>query len=222
MSTIERPLTDEERKKLRRAFTTVRHNRRSFHDNTKWYSPRHVIHDLFALETFHHENILWECACGDNRLVEEMIKLGYKAVGSDKAQGHDFILDPSTKNRIVGKGVPCDIITNPPFDLATEFVMRAFDVAKWKIAMLLPLQYVAAQNRTKLFDDPPGGWKLAAIYPYATKPKFTRPDGTEKAMCRMWGSGEVAWYVWRKVLSSSEKDWPIISFKRITAKGGQP
>jgi len=152
---------------------------------------------------------------GDGRLVEELRKLGFKSVGSDKKDGYDFILDPALKDKIVGKG-PCNIVTNPWFPEATECVLRAFDVAHDKIAVLLPLQYCATVNRTRLFDKCPGDWKHTGLYPYCSKPKFTRPDGTEKALYRKPGPSnlEIAWFVWSKLRGT-----PDFRFQRIHRKG---
>jgi hypothetical protein len=195
---------------LRRALSALRSNqprskpRRRFYDNRHWYSPRHVIHDLFApgCEGAYWDKLIriWECCEGDGRLVEEMRKLGYDAVGSDLQQGHDFLTMSKKEIREIVGTDKFEVLTNPQFDTATDVVLRAFEVAYSRIAILLPFQYYTTVNRTKLFDKCPGDWRFSALYAYTSKPKFTRPDGTVKALCRKPGPSnlEIGWFVWKK------------------------
>jgi hypothetical protein len=190
---------------VRERFRPHRVSTRQFFDNRDWYSPPHLIHDLFSP---HIEGGLWdkritnwECAQGDGRLVREMQKLGYKVVGSDIKDGHNFLTMTAKEIREVVGTDTFNVITNPRFELATEFAQRAFEVAYRKVALLLPLQYMNAQNRAHLFDACPGDWKWTGLYPYAFRPKFTRPDGTVGIMCAKPGSSnfDVAWFSWTKL-----------------------
>lgn len=65
---------------------------------------------------------IWEPACGEGHLSKEMIKQGYQVYSSDlidRGYGHqlDFLFYNKTWHG--------DIITNPPFKYAIEFVKKA-------------------------------------------------------------------------------------------------
>jgi hypothetical protein len=184
---------------------------RVFTDNTKWYSPRHVIRDLFGLEYFDKKVPIWECACGDNRLTEEMIKLGYLAKGTDLTRGHDFrTMSGPRVNGQAWRPESYNIVTNPPFPDAATFLRHAFDLAHSKVAMLLPLEAPCASDRIALFHSPPGGWRLAAMYHYYPRLHYFRPDGSQT---RGNANFESAWWVWEKGKKSG-----TIRFGRIVTE----
>jgi len=186
---------------------------RVFVDNTKWYSPRHVIRDLFGLEYFDKKIPIWECASGDNRLVEEMRKLGFTAKGTDKTRGHDFLtmMSGPVVNGQAWRPGSFSIVTNPPFPDAAPFLRKAFELAHSKVAMILPLEAPCASDRVELFESPPGRWRLAAMYLYYPRLHFFRPDGsgTKKS-----ASFESAWWVWEK----GGKKTGTIRFGRIVTE----
>jgi hypothetical protein len=81
----------------------------------------------------------------------------------------------------------CDIVTNPPYNLAEEFVRHALRITKRgeKVAMLLRNEWDCAFNRADLFTDEP--FKLKIVL-------NRRP---------LWVAGSTgsprhnyAWYVW--------------------------
>ena len=89
------------------------------------------------------------------------------------------------------------VVTNPPFKLFDEFVERAFQVARKRVMMLGPINYVYAQSRTKLFDEfGKDGFRLTDVI------TFNRKVTCEKTVREDWqfktGAQCVAWYVWQK------------------------
>ena len=110
---------------------------------------------LLVKETF-SDNI-WECACGQGHLAKVLIEHGYNVRSTDlvyRGFGEKQPLDFLTVNTIFNG----DIITNPPYKFALEFVKKALDTvnAGYKVAMFLKLQFLEGKARKKFFlDNPP-------------------------------------------------------------------
>ena len=81
--------------------------------------------------TLHRD--VWECACGEGHLSEELKKHGYNVWSTDLidrgyGQGNvDFL--KSISNEWHG-----DILTNPPYKYAKEFVEKALEVSRYIIS----------------------------------------------------------------------------------------
>lgn len=86
-----------------------------------------------------------------------------------------------------------DIITNPPYKFAKEFVKQALDISidGTKVAMFLKLQFLEGQARRKLFEEYPP----KVIYVFS-----------KRVLCAMNGKFETisssavayAWFIWKK------------------------
>ena len=97
---------------------------------------------------------------------------------------HDFLHDdPLTK--------PDWVVTNPPFNLACEFTLRALDLAREGVAMLVRTQWIEGVGRyEKLFKDRP-----PTLYaPFVERVPMVKgrwdPDASTAT--------SYAWFVWRK------------------------
>ena len=94
---------------------------------------------------------VWECACGEGHLSEVLRKRGYIVKSTDLIDrgygegGIDFLKYKGTFNG--------DIITNPPYKYAQEFVEKALDVIENgnRVAMFLKLQFLEGKARRKMF-----------------------------------------------------------------------
>ena len=109
---------------------------------------------LLKLEIF-SENI-WEPACGQGHLSKIFEKAGYKVKSSDLINreygetGVDFLaIDNLEFNG--------DIITNPPFKYAQEFIEKALQIIPVgnKVAMFLKVQFLEGKGRKSLFINTP-------------------------------------------------------------------
>jgi hypothetical protein len=88
-----------------------------------------------------------EPACGSGKMVRALRLHNFDVIGSDIAQGEDFLQqEPATDIRAV--------ISNPPYDLAQEFIEHAlsFDTVRI-VAMLLRIDFDSAATRRHLFAD---------------------------------------------------------------------
>lgn len=133
---------------------------------------------------------IWEPACGEGHIAKVLLNHGkevfctdivYRGVG---AGGVDFL---ATKDR----GMILDIITNPPYKYAREFVERALDAVAdgQKVAMFLKLTFLEGQARRELFKKYP---------PLAVYVSSARLECGKNG--HFTGSSAVAycWVVWQK------------------------
>lgn len=104
---------------------------------------------LIGLETFAPR--IWEPAYGEGHLSEVFLKHGYDVLSTDLIDrgygegGVDFFEVNSTFDG--------DIVTNPPYKYAKEFVEHALDLVPphHKVAMFLKLTFLEGQKRQELF-----------------------------------------------------------------------
>lgn len=158
--------------------------------NDYYATPPEAVEKLLSVETFKTD--VWECACGGGHISEVLRKHNYNVYSTDIIDRNykhldeikDFLFFPDKTKR--------DIITNPPYSMATEFARTANEIIQdgGKIAMLLKLTFLETETRRELFRQ----------YPPKTIYVFT-----SRIMCGKGGvftgeSGAVcyAWYIWEK------------------------
>lgn len=130
-----------------------------FHNNSKherdsndFYATNPIaLEKLLEKETFSN---VWECACGVGNLSEVLKKNNIHGKSSDLIdRGYGEQIDFLNHN-IDWEG---DIITNPPYKTATQFVYKALETLKngKKLAMFFPQRYLSSKTRYKLFIQYP-------------------------------------------------------------------
>jgi hypothetical protein len=155
--------------------------------DTDFYpTPAPVTHALLDWLQIPTGSTIWECACGEGHMSEVMQKRGYNVECSDLYKsGVDF--------RTAGLLDVDWIITNPPFNVAEEFIRHAHDLQPGGFAFLLKSQYWHSAKRNSLFHD---------IRPFAVLPLSWRPDflfGKKSGAPTM----EVLWTVWKAPYTNS-------------------
>lgn len=113
-------------------------------------------HDYYATEPKALELLLekekfcpyvWECACGEGHLSEVLKSHGYRVRSSDIVNrgyiGTETLDFLKVRKEDVINDFPRDIITNPPYKYAKDFVEHALDISmdSTKIAMFLKVQF---------------------------------------------------------------------------------
>jgi hypothetical protein len=91
-------------------------------------------------------NSIWEPACGGGKMLWALVAQGYEVDGTDIADGDNFLDCCSAPHDA--------IVTNPPYELATEFVQHALDLTEPErgvVAMLLRTDFDHAKTRYGLF-----------------------------------------------------------------------
>lgn len=146
-----------------------------------YQTPFSLTKQLLSRENF--QGLVLEPACGNRAISKMLIKYSYGGISDDLQNGYDFLKE----NRIWD-----NIITNPPFSLADEFILKAKELYKNKIAFLMPLNYLHGQKRYEknIFKE------LVRIYVFTRYPLLTdtvREDGKYET-----GMMVYAWYIWEK------------------------
>jgi len=134
---------------------------------------------------------IWEPACGEMDMVDEMRKWGYRVYATDLTTGVDFLAQTECTADW--------IITNPPFSRSEEFIERCAAFGR-PFALLLKSQYWHAAKRQELFKKHPP----SVIMPLTWRPNF---------FFKSHGGGsplmEVAWNVWFPMYTGTTVYKPI-------------
>ena len=96
---------------------------------------------------------VWECAAGQGHLSEKLKEYGYEVYSTDlvdRGYGEGNIDFLACTEQFDG-----DIITNPPYKFAKEFVEHGLELVPEgrRVFMFLKLQFLEGKNRRKLFDS---------------------------------------------------------------------
>lgn len=146
-----------------------------------YQTPYSMTEQLLKNEEF--KGTILEPACGEHAIYNIFTKYNYSIVGQDLTKGNNFL----------NENIKWDnIITNPPFRLANEFILKAKSLYRKKIAFLLPLSYLQGKTRydLKIFNE------LEYVYVFIRYPLLTdklRDDGKYNT-----GMQAYAWYIWNK------------------------
>ena len=173
-------------------------------------TPYSMTEQLLEVENF--EGLILEPACGDGAISTILIeKYSNDYVTSiDINQGFDFL-----NNGDIVTGSFHNIITNPPFSLAHEFIQKAKSIYTDKIAFLLPLSYLHGQKRfeDKIFSE------LKCIHIFTRYPMLGEPlreDGKYHT-----GMVAYAWYIWKKEWEREPVIRWINNQKYVLSKGDE-
>ena len=99
-------------------------------------TPYSITQQLLDRETFEKNATTLEPACGNGAILSVLHKNGMFAWGYDVET--DFLKETRQVDQI---------ITNPPFSLALEFIKQAKEIVRCKFAFLLPLSYLHGKKR---------------------------------------------------------------------------
>jgi hypothetical protein len=150
-------------------------------DRDFYPTPVEVTLALLNAEKF--EGAIFEPACGNGAIGRIFEDAGHKVVASDiHPLGYGVKRDFFT---VTQKLPNANIVTNPPFNLARQFIEHALSLEPRSLALVLKGSYWHAANRLELFERT----KPSAIYPLSWRPDFLglgRP------------TMEVCWTVWRR------------------------
>lgn len=149
----------------------------------------------FLLEKEEFSKFIWEPACGKGHLSKRLEENGHFVTSTDLIDrgygegGIDFLnmnLLPSPWH---------DIITNPPYKYATEFVYKALELLEknHKLALFLKIQFLEGQERKLLFKKypPKKVYVSSSRIKCAINGNFENINRKSSAVC-------YAWFVWEK------------------------
>jgi hypothetical protein len=140
------------------------------------------------LDRVEFSKCVWEPACGDGAISKVLLERGHNVMSAD-LYDHGYGFSPLNFLE-VNDVTPRDIITNPPYNIAKEFVDHALKVGGRKVAMLLRLSFLESKARKEWFKTTP----LKTVY-VMSKRVTMYPSGERTA-----GSGTMAmaWFLWDK------------------------
>lgn len=122
-------------------------------ENDYYATEPKALQLLLEQERF-NKNI-WECACGQGHLSNVLKENGYNVYSTDLIDRNygDGQIDFLNYNGTFDG----DIITNPPYKYAKEFVEKALSVIPNgnRVAMFLKLTFLESKSRRELFDHNP-------------------------------------------------------------------
>jgi len=107
----------------------------------------------------HFDGPILEPSCGEGHISRQLIRAGYEVVSRDLAdRGYGDVADFLAPENTRWEG---DIVTNPPYAFAQEFVEKALAIIPngRKVAMFLKLTFLEGKRRAALFENypPPKG-----------------------------------------------------------------
>ena len=138
-------------------------------------------------------NNVWECACGEGHLSERLKQYGYTVRSSDVVErGYGEVLDFLTVEEFWNG----DILTNPPYKYAKQFIEKALEIVPdgRHVYMFLKIQFLEGKERKKLFmANPP---KTV----YVSSSRILCAKNADFDSMRRGGGSAVAyaWYEWEK------------------------
>lgn len=145
------------------------------------------------LESEHFSHKVWECASGENHIADVLKAHGYSVRTSDIVQR-----TPTTEEYdFLGMEISewdGDIITNPPYSCALEFVERALQSVGigHKVAMFLRLLFLEGKTRKEFFErNPP---KVV----YVASGRLQCIPGGDYLNINGNSAIAYAWFVWEK------------------------
>jgi len=158
---------------------------RAIHDD--YPTPPFAVHELLKRENF--EGSVLEPCSGKGHIVNALLKDGIEAEAFDirdeegivGARGVDFLETDCNHD---------NIITNPPYALAQEFIEKGLSTINKKMALLLRLSYLESQGRYPLFKSTP----IKKVYIFSKRLPFWDGDKWNES----GGQFTHAWFIWEK------------------------
>ena len=172
-------------------------------DNDFYATDPKAIDRLLTVESPSQE--IWECACGEGHLSRRLSQHGYNVYSSDLIDrgfgrgGIDFLncnLTPAG-----------DILTNPPYKQAMEFVLKALELLKdgQRCYMFLKVLFLEGKTRReKLFSKFPP----QRVHVFSERILCAKNADFERTKNSGGGVLAYAWFVWEKGwIGKTMVDW---------------
>ena len=148
---------------------------------------------LLELEEFN--SCILEPACGEGHMSDVLISGGYNVTSYDLIdRGYgDGVMDFLSDDIQSWHG---DIVTNPPYKFAKQFVEKSLDIIPEgnKVAMFLKLQFMESKGRKELFiNNPP-----KVIYVSSSRLLCAKNADFDGMISGGGSAVAYAWYIWEK------------------------
>lgn len=147
-------------------------------------------------------NRVWECAAGAGHLSKRLKQLGYTVYSTDiKDRGYpldrklDFLT--ATEADVPFDGYLFDILTNPPYKKAKEFVLKGLELLpkNGSLYMFLKLTFLEGKARyNEIFSKTPP----YKVYVFSERVMCAKNGEFERMKAGGGSATAFAWFVWRK------------------------
>ena len=159
-------------------------------EENDYYATDPIAVDLLLKEETFSKDI-WECACGEGHMSERLKDNDFDVYSTDLVdRGYQDELMDFLNSDIEFEG---DIITNPPYKYAKEFVEKSLDSVSEgnKVAMFLKLTFLEGKKRKELFEKYP----FKTLYVSSSRITCAKNGNFENYTSSAAAYG---WYVWEK------------------------
>lgn len=160
--------------------------------NDFYATPQNAVLPILERETM--EGSILECACGEGHISKLLIEkypnsevistdLIYRGYGEGDVNFLTFDYNRKFDN----------IITNPPFKYAKEFIERSLELANNKVIMFAKIQLLESEVRREMFESYPPKY----IYVFSKRVSPLRNGSPVDENGKKWSSTMCfAWFVW--------------------------
>lgn len=185
-------MSDSGRNRMFASLGATNHYESEREENDYYATDPVALELLLDMESFSH--CVWEPACGEGHLSKVLEEHGYDVLSTDLVDrgygtgGCDFLKITDSVDR--------DIITNPPYKYAREFVEHAIDLVteNHKVAMLLKIQFLEGKSRRELFKKYPPKF----VYVSTSRINCCKNGDFSKGQRDNNSAQAYAWFIWEK------------------------
>lgn len=158
-------------------------------ENDYYATPSESTLKLLEVEDF-KGNVLEPC-CGEGHISEVLKEKDYEVFSNDlvnRGYGESF------KDFLNDNFETYDnIITNPPFKYAKEFIEKSLEITTGKVAMFCKIQLLEGVSRKEMFESTP----LKTVYVFTKRQNPLRNGSPVDENGKKWSSTMCfAWFVW--------------------------
>ena len=158
-------------------------------ENDYYATPPESTIDLLEREKFFGD-ILEPC-CGEGHISEVLKDNGYDVISNDLIdRGYgEFNEDYLKATELKADNV----VTNPPFKYAKEFIEKSLHDTTGKVAMFCKIQLLEGVSRSKMFENTP----LKTVYVFTKRQNPLRNGKPVDENGKKWASTMCfAWFIW--------------------------
>lgn len=154
------------------------------YDTPPWCVTALLAHEHFSGDVF-------DPACGTGSIVKTIKAAGYADYAVEGSDLHDHGFGETGIDFFKITEGQDNIITNPPYGggLDTEFAIHAAKLCRGKVAILLPLRFLAGGKRIETLHMT---YPFARVWILSERPTMYRPG----AQVAGGGMIDYAWFVW--------------------------
>lgn len=157
-----------------------------------WYvEPKWTSERLFAVEEF--SGLVTDPACGLGRILLAANDSGHLVHGADIVKRSEWC-DREESFLESGPDLTDNIVSNPPFGIAVDFTKHALQVAKFKVALLLPTKWMNGAKRGSWLETTP----LRRVWLLGPRPSMPPGPVIEAGIAPGNGTTDFAWFIWER------------------------